>query len=153
MPSLPTDLFERFAVQCDVRMTAESVYAAPRDVVNPPAESDQYFLVTLDGPAGEATRLRLIFITPLADPSAPTMRDVLWWLAGDAWALERAHRSLDAWAAAHGYPLSDEATVRLFEFHVRQAAALHELLGSANYQHLLALYDAEVSPPTAVNKP
>jgi hypothetical protein len=148
-PSLP-DPFERFAVQCGFRMATEALYAAPRDVLHPPADSDQYFLVTLRPPetGGEpgANPLRLVFLAPLADPEPPSCRDVLWWLAADAWAIGQAHGAMLQWAAGYGYPPDDPATARLFEQHAGQAAALEALLGRQNYEQLLALYRAEVSP-------
>ena len=74
------------------------------------------------------------------------MRDVLWWAAGDAWALHRADHDLTEWAATYGYPETDEATAWLFEQARRQATALAKLLGDSNVRRLLDLYEAEVGP-------
>jgi hypothetical protein len=148
-PSLP-DPFDRFAAQCGLRLTVEALYAAPRDVLHPPAESDQCFLVTLDlrerDTESEMRSLRLVFLVPLADHEPPSRRDVLWWLAVDAWAVDRARGVLEDWAAGYGHPAHDPATGRLFDQHVRQATALEGFLGSERYQQLLALYRAEISP-------
>lgn len=72
------------------------------------------------------------------------MRDVLWWLAGDAWAVERARGDREVWAATYGYPPTDAATARLFERHTRQTACLAALLGRSDYARLVALYDADI---------
>lgn len=137
--------FERFAAECGLSLTAEELYWAPRDVLLPPAESDRYFLVTIRRVATDAV-LRLVYLTPFTDPDAPGVRDVLWWIAGDAWEVERAGIALAPWAADHGFASGDEATLRLFECHQRQATALRRLVGDAAYRRLLDIYDAEVSP-------
>ena len=139
-----SDPFDVFAVHRGLRLECQLLYAAPRDVLQPPNESDQYFLVTLSRPAAAAS-VRLVFATPLREPDAPTIRDVLWWLAGDAWALEHVGSALEPWAAHHGYPPADPATVRLFESHAQQAAALATLLGPVDCRRLLTLYEAQVS--------
>lgn len=138
------DQFEAFAEHCGLRMEHELLYVAPRDVLHPPSDSDQYFLVTLSGPAGDLP-VRLVYAIPLTDADAPGVRDVLWWLAGDAWALEQTGRILDAWAAHYGYPPADSATRRLFELHVRQATALDALLGPVDYRRLITLYGLQVA--------
>jgi hypothetical protein len=138
------DSFDRFAAECGLTVTAEALYAAPRDVLHPPADSDRHYLVTIRRDAVPRA-LCLVYLTPLTDVAPPSVRDVLWWLAGDAWAVERAGRRLDAWAADHGYA-RDDATDRLFECHCRQATALRDLVGEAGYRRLLDLYHAEVAP-------
>jgi hypothetical protein len=124
-------------------MTADAMYVAPRDVLHPPTESDELYVVTLTCPAHAATPLHLIFAMPLTEGRAPTMRDVLWWLASDAWAIETAHRGLAAWAAQHDYAVDAPATARLFARHVQQATDLAALLGPMAYRRLLALFEAE----------
>lgn len=74
------------------------------------------------------------------------MREVLWWVAGDAWVLERANGDLTAWSATYGYPATGEAVNWLFEQATRLAAELARLLGDADMQRLMALYEAEVGP-------
>lgn len=74
------------------------------------------------------------------------MREVLWWVAGDAWVLERANHDPVDWAATYGYATTDEAVSWLFEQARRQATALAKLLGPADMKRLLALYEAEVGP-------
>lgn len=143
-PASP-DSFQRFAEERGLLMTSEALYSAPRDVLHPPGESDQAYLITLRRSERGGTPLRLIFFTPLSDLDPPTHRDVLWWLAADAWALHEANRSVEKWAASHGYPTDDVATERRFEEHSRQAGALRVLLGDEGFNKLLALHSAEVS--------
>lgn len=144
MPSAFADEVERLAAACGLTLTAEALYSAPRDVASPPAEMDQHHLVTLARRSGERGALRLVFVTPLIDASAPTLRDVLWWLAGDAWAIERAGAALERWAAIHGYPLEDPASAQLFARHVTQASSLKAWLGADAYRSLLAAYAGEI---------
>lgn len=145
-PTSP-DAFEHFAAECGLRITAEALYSAPRDVLHPPAESDQAFLVTIRTAQGEGTPLRLVFLSPLSDPEPPTHRDVLWWLAADAWALDEANGILENWAAGYGHSPDDPATAQLFDRHSRQVAALKTLLGKEKFDRLLVLHGAEVSRP------
>lgn len=146
MMSEASDTFERFAAECELRVTVEAVSAVPRDVVAPPAEGDEYFLVTLTGQRPEAGSIRLIVvIPPTTKKRTPTARDALWWLAADAWAIERAEGEMKRWAATYEYPSKNAATARLFERHVRQTAALRKLLCKEHYQRLLELYEREVS--------
>ena len=144
MPSSLSDPFERIAAECGLQMTAEALYAAPRDVMSPPPESDQHFLITIGREQRESAPLRLIFETPLSEPAGPSIREVLWWLAGDAWAVDQAGGRLDAWASSHGFSPRDVATKRLFERHLCQVAALKTLLGDDEYRRLLSLYSADV---------
>ena len=92
--------------------------------------------------------LRLVFFTPLSDQGSPTERDVLWWLAADAWGLREADGSLEKWAASHGYVADDAATERRFDEHSRQVEALRALLGKEAFDQILALHCAEVAPET-----
>jgi hypothetical protein len=141
-----SDPFERFAAECELKVTAEAVSAVPRDVVAPPAEADEYFLVTLTGQRPEAGSIRLIVvIPPTTKKRTPTARDALWWLAADAWAIERAGGEMKRWAATYEYPPENGATARLFERQLRQTSALRRLLCKEHYQRLLELYEREVS--------
>src|SRR6266567_2673332 len=141
-----SDPFERFASECELRMTVEALSVAPRDVLASPADAEEYFLVTLSGPRAEAGSIRLIIVIPPTDKrAAPTACDALWWLAADAWAIERAERSLERWASMHDYALGSAATGRLFERQMLQTAALRALLCGDRYRQLLELYEGEVS--------
>lgn len=139
------DSFERFAADCSVRVTVESLSAAPRDVLNPPADADQYYLVTLHGPLADAPGARLIFIAPLADPEPPGIRDALWWLASEAWAVDQAGESLQAWAAMADFDPADAATARMFSIQLEQRDRLKATLPRPAYERLLALYRAELT--------
>ena len=147
------DPFDRFAEECGLRLTAECLSVAPRDVLTPVSQAEQHFLVTLSRPGAGAGCVRLIFVTPLTDPEPPRMRDVLWWVASDAWMVEEGKREIRAWAAAFGYPPDDPATVRLFKHQTEQADSLVNLLGEFQYRRLLDLYDRESSPSGAVPDP
>ena len=141
-----SDPFERFAAECGLGVTVEAVAAVPRDVAAPPGDADEYSLVTLTTQRPEAGSIRLIVIVPpTANRRTPTARDGLWWLAADAWAIERADGDLKRWAATYEYPPEDAATARLFERQVRQALALRALLGDEPYQRQLEKYEREVS--------
>lgn len=138
-----SDPFERLAAECGLTLAAEALYSAPRDVASPPLEMDQHYLVTLT-PASSDAVIRIVFTTPLSDPATPTVRDILWWLAADAWAVERAGGAFAEWTALHGYPAQDPASARLFSQHVNQASSLAGLIGNDCYSRLLAAYAAEV---------
>ncbi len=138
------DPFESFAEEHGLQLTAEPLPAAPRNILTPLEAAEQHFLVELTRTGTSAAPVRLIFVTPLTEPTEPRLRDVLWWLASDAWVLEQGERKLELWAAAYGYPPGEEATARLFALHVRQAEALASLLGEVNYRHLLTLIAQEV---------
>lgn len=142
----PLDPFERLAKQCRLRLQAERLTIAPRDVLAPPAEVEQHYLVTLFREAS-AQQVRIIFARPLSESSPPGMRDVLWWLASDAWAIARASGALKNWSLMYDYPAQDEATRRLFEHHSAQASVLATLLGEVGYRRLLALYEADIASP------
>ncbi|HEV2150470.1 MAG TPA: hypothetical protein VGR37_23925 [Longimicrobiaceae bacterium] len=147
-----SDPFEQFARDCKLRLLAERLGIAPRDVICPLQEMVQHFLVTLSR-AASASPFRLIFATPAADPAPPAVRDVLWWAASDAWMLEEGKREIRAWAAAYGYPADDPTTVRLFEQQTEQADSLINLLGEFQYRRLLDLYDRESSPSEVASDP
>lgn len=139
-----SDPFERLAAECGLTLAAEALYSAPRDVASPPVEMDQHYLVTLTQASSDVV-LRVVFTTPLSDPAPPTLRDVLWWLAADGWAVERAGSVFGEWTALHGYPTQDPASARLFSQHVTQASSLATLIGNDCYSRLLEAYAAEIS--------
>jgi hypothetical protein len=147
------DPLDRFVDECGLRLTAECLSVAPRDVLTPIAQAEQHFLVTLSRPDVVADPVRLIFVTPLTSPEPPQIRDVLWWVASDAWMLEEGQREIGTWAAVFGYPLDHAATVRLFQLQTGQADTLLNLLGEFEYRRLLDLYDRESSPSSAVPHP
>jgi len=146
MMSAVSDPFERFASECELRVAIEALSIAPRDVLAPPADADEYFLVTLTGPRPEAGSIRLLIVIPSTEKrAAPTARDALWWLAADAWAIERAEGNMERWASTYEYPVQSVATVRLFDQQMRQTNALRALLCGDRYQRLLELYEGQVS--------
>ncbi len=146
MTSAVSDPFERFASECELRVSVEAISLAPRDVLESPVEADEYFLVTLTGPRAEAGSIHLLIVIPPTDKrAAPAARDALWWLAADAWAIERADGDMERWASTYDYPLESAATKRLFERQLRQTATLRALLRGSQYQQLLELYEGEVS--------
>lgn len=146
------DPFGELAARCGLRIaTAEPLYAVPRDLLSPPSEAEQQVLVTLaSARRPDAAPVRVLFAAPLGEAdSAPTVRDVLWWLAGDAWAVERARGDVAAWSAIHAYPPADPAAPRLYALHRRQADALRALLGEPDYDALLDAYAREIDPAAA----
>lgn len=143
MSSAQPDVFERFAAQCQLQLRADPLVAAPRDLLADVEETEQYYLVTLTSRMSEAS-VRSIFVKPTVDPSPPGVREVLWWLASDAWAVRQSGRELARWASVYRFPPDGEPTARVFERHVAQADALEHLLGQIAYDRLLSLYDAEV---------
>ena len=58
----------------------------------------------------------------------------MWWLAADAWAIERAEGDMKRWAGTYEYPPKSVATRRLFELQMRQTSALRALLCKEHYQ-------------------
>lgn len=141
-----SDAYQRFAEECGLRLEAEALAAVPRNVLAPLSAVEQPFLVSLSRLDSSAEPVRLVFLTPIASGAAPSMQDVLWWLAGDAWVLEQGDRRLDRWAATYGYSPREAGISRLFEQSLRQSAALSELLGESNMRRLLVLYEAEITP-------
>lgn len=138
------DSFSEFATENGLRLAASDVAAAPRDVAAPPSELERYTLVTMTSRRADRTPVILLFVSEQSAPHAPSMRDVLWWLAADSWAVEHSGRTIDVWAEIYAYPASDIATLRLFRLHVSQADRLESLLGSDAYRDLLALYRSEL---------
>ena len=147
--SVARDPFEAFAERSGLRMRADSVYSAPRDVLHPPADSEQAFLVTLTRKSRPDESLFLVYFLPMTEEQLPGVRDVLWWLAADGWAIEKAENELAPWATGYGYAIDDPATARLFSIHKRQQAELRKLLGDDQHAELLGLYCSEVSSPPA----
>lgn len=144
--SAVSDPFERFASECELRVEAEPLCIVPRDVLASPADADEYFLVTLTGPRTDTPSIRLlIVISPTDMKAGPTARDALWWLAADAWAIERAEGNMERWASTYDYPVQSAATARLFERQMRQTGVLRRLLCGDQYHQLLELYEREVS--------
>lgn len=157
------DPFGELAARCGLRVaTAEPLYAVPRDLLSPPSEAEQQVLVTLaSARRPDAAPVRVLFAAPLAAgaespvadspvaESSVAVRDVLWWLAGDAWAVERARGDVAAWSAIHAYPPADPAAPRLYALHRRQADALRALLGEPDYDALLDAYAREIDPAAA----
>lgn len=147
--SVARDPFEAFAQRSGLRVRAESVYSAPRDVLHPPADSDQAFLVTLHPESRPDALLSLVYFLPVTEDKAPGIGDVFWWLAADGWAIEKAQNELAVWAAGYGYSLEERATATLFSIHKRLHAALRKLLGEGQHAELLGLYCSEVTSPAA----
>jgi hypothetical protein len=148
MTSAVSDPFERFAAECELQLSLEAISLAPRDVLASPVEADEYFLVTLSGPRPDGGSVHLLIVIPPTDErKSPTVRDALWWLAADAWAIERADGDMERWASTYDYPLESAATKRLFERQLRQTSTLRALLCGNQYQQLLELYEGEVSAP------
>jgi hypothetical protein len=146
MMSGVSDPFERFAAECELSVSVEAISLAPRDVVASPVDAEEYFLVTLTGPRAEAGSIHLVIVIPPTDKrAAPTARDALWWLAADAWAIERAEGNMERWASTYDYPVQSAATARLFDRQMRQTKALRALLCGDKYQYLLELYEGQVS--------
>lgn len=144
-----SDAFEQFAEGCGLRLTAEPLCVAPQDVLDPVESVEQHFLVSISRAGSKAPPVRLVFLKPVTDRDTPSMREVLWWMAGDAWVLERANQELDTWAATYGYPAEAEATAWLYEQARRQAGGLARLLGDENMRALMELYEAQVGPSRA----
>ncbi len=140
-----SDRFADFAARHGLHIEREELAASPRDVVAPPHELESHTLVTLHGPKADAAPVRTLFVSEPTDSRAPSVRDALWWLASDSWAVERAERDCRTWAATYRYPDAEPATARLFRLHVGQADNLAGLLGETLYQELHALYESEVS--------
>src|SRR6266511_3753735 len=138
MTSAVSDPFERFASECELRVSVAAISLAPRDVLASPIDADEYFLVTLTGARAEAGSIHLLIVIPRTDKrAAPTARDAVWWLAADAWVIERADGDIERWASTYGYPLESAATKRLFERQLRQTSMLRALLCGNQYQQLL----------------
>ena len=143
VPTLPTDPFEQLAADFGLRISVERVSLAPRDLAAPRDEVERCYLVTIAGPEG-GTAAQLAFVRALSDPSPPSVRDALWWLASDAWAIERSGGDITRWAAVQRLTPSDTAVGREFEHYSTQSRALALALGADAYQRLLAAYESSV---------
>lgn len=138
------DPFARFAARCGVQISKADLSAVPRDVLAQPTDLTRHTLVTLTVSRAGASSVQTLFLTEASDPRPVTVRDVLWWLSSDSWAIEQADRDFTRWAAVHRYRAEDPATLRLFTLHVEQADALTSLLGDAAYRESLRLYESEI---------
>jgi hypothetical protein len=121
------DVYQQFAEECGLRMSTEPLSVAPRNVLAPVHAVEQHFLVDLSRSEGGRGSVRLVFAVPLTQQSVPAMRDVLWWLAGDAWVIEQQDRSPQLWATAFGYEPESDLTLQLFEHYARQTRAFKVL--------------------------
>lgn len=141
------DAFEALARSCDLNCRAQPICSAPRDVLAPLDATEQHYLVSLSkrGNRAQDRRVRMVFAKPLTESGTPTVREVLWWLAGDAFALEQADGQLAPWAASYGHAPEDPGADRLFQLHRDQADQLRTLLGEVAYRRLLELYVDELS--------
>lgn len=143
VPTLPTDPFDELATDCGLRVAVERISLAPRDLAAPADEVEQCYLITVAGAEGGSVA-RLAFVRALQDPSPPSVRDALWWLASDAWAVERSSGDITKWAAIQRLTPTDTAVGRDFEHYSAQSRALALALGAAAYQRLLAIYESSV---------
>ena len=143
VPTLPTDPFEQLAAACGLRISEERISLAPRDLAAPPDESEGCYLITVTGPEGR-TAARLAFVRALQDRNPPGVRDALWWLASDAWAVERSGADVTRWATMQRLTLTGTTVEREFEHYSAQSRALASALGSDAYQQLLAAYESSV---------
>ena len=145
MASDRPDPFARFAARCGLAMSTADLHVVPRDVLAAPSDIGRHTLVTLSGSQSTSEPVRILFLTEEKDVRPISIRDVLWWLSSDSWAVENADRDFAHWIALYNYPDDDRAAARLFELHVKQAGALIALLGEPAYKELLAVYQAEVA--------
>ena len=143
VPTVPTDPFEQLATDSGLRVSVDRLSLAPRDLVAPPDEAERCYLVTLAGPEG-GTAARLVYVTSLLESRVPGLRDVLWWLASDAWAVERSGGDVAKWAATRRLTNATSLAAVEFDHYRAQAGLLAETLGEKTYRRLLAAYEAEV---------
>ena len=149
VPTLPTEPFEQLASEYGLRISVERVSLAPRDLAAPPDEVERCYLITAVGPEG-GTVARLAFVRALQDPSPPSVRDALWWLASDAWAVERSGGDISRWAAILRLTLTETTLEREFDHYSAQSRALALALGADAYQRLLAAYESSVGQAGAL---
>ena len=153
-PNSAAEPFERFAAACALRMRAEPLFHAPYDIFEAPEEADDAYLVTLTGSAqSDAQGVRLVFLMPTAAGVGPSVRDVLWWLAGEAWTMEHAGHDLASWAADHDLDAHAQATTRRFEQRRQLTEAVRALLGDEDFARLLRLYGEQVVRPDPAAPP
>lgn len=151
------DPFTRFATECGLSISAEAIYCAPYDIAEPPWEAEQAYLVTVitDSPTS-ARALQLVFMVASdldddggdmddAGMGVPQVRDVLWWLAADAWSIEHASRDLAIWTDQHGFDADSDTVRRRFEILLQQAVRLADMIGEADYSRLVELHRQEAA--------
>lgn len=143
MVSDKPDAFCEFAKDRGLHFSAKDVNAAPRDVTAAPDELERYTLASLTAADG-ADAIQMVFITDQLDGRPLSMRDVLWWVAADTWAVEQSGRDFARWAVLYRHAADSAAASRMFQLHVKQADALLTLLGESNYRALLTLYRTEL---------
>ena len=144
MNSNQADPFAQFAARYRLELSTAELAAFPRDVLAAPGDLQAHTLAALSGPSADAESIRVLFITDMSDARPVSLRDVLWWLASDCWAIEQAGRDYARWAAVYGYADTDAATLRLFKRQVDQAETLINVLSQSGYGELLEIYRAEV---------
>ena len=144
MGSDQPDAFCEFARSRGLEFSAADINAAPRDVTASADELEWHRLVSLSCRTSDRP-IQLVFTTDQLDTRPLSIRDVLWWLSSDSWAVERARRDLARWAELYHQSTDSIGASRLFQVHVRQADALRDLLGEADYRVLLSLYQAELT--------
>lgn len=145
MTRVRSDQFADFAARHGLRVEREELAAAPRDVVAPPRELDSHTLLTLRSGTADSEPLRMLLVSDASDMRTASIRDALWWLSADSWAIEHSGRDFRQWVTIYGYPDAEPATLRLFRLHLRQAEKLAVLLGASLYRELLAIYQAEIA--------
>lgn len=138
------DPFESFAAEHRLQLKADELVLAPRDVAASPEELGRQFLITIFGPRDDVGSVRLIFSIDSSPEHPPATRDVLWWLASDAWAVEKSNHDYRRWITMHGYD-DDVSSLRAFRLHEQQSNALAGLLGIQPYRELIALHDQQVA--------
>jgi hypothetical protein len=143
-PADGSDPFVRLATRCGLEMSTVEVSTIPRDVLAPPADLEWHTLMTLARPGTDCAPIQTICVSDSADRRPPSIRDALWWLASDSWALDHVERDFRRWAATYNYSVDDPATARLFQLHLDRAMALAALLGDAAYSELLAVYTTQI---------
>ncbi|HWG34290.1 MAG TPA: hypothetical protein VN650_08990 [Gemmatimonadaceae bacterium] len=144
MKTDPEDRFLQFAERYELQIEIEDVASAPRDILAAPADLEWCTLITLRSAGPDAQRIQTVFTSDPSDTRPPNLRDALWWLASDSWAIERSNRDIHRWAATYHYPDGQPATQRLFNLHRARANALVALLGQPRYEELLSVYESEL---------
>ena len=146
VPTLSTDPFEQLAAEYGLRVSVERISLAPRDLAAPAGEIECCYLMTVSGPEG-GTAGRLAFVRSVHEPNPPTVRDALWWLASDAWAVERSGGDAARWAERHRLTPTDVAE---FEHYRAQSRSLATALGADAYDRLLSAYESSLGRDDAL---
>jgi len=146
-----SERIEAFAQRSDIRLSAEPVVLAPRDLTASMEQSEFHYLVVLTRPGSDAA-VRIVYAKPLTDANEPTAGEILWWLAGDAFAVEQSEGDLEPWAHSYGLPPRAEGTARLFDQQRKQSETLRKLLGDVGYRTLISTYASEMLG-TGLNRP